>query len=186
MVTATLRPIYVREVVLDDLKHNATVHRVVNDAYRSEGGWTTEKDMVKGDRASVEDIENAVRCNGKPNFLMYAFERSDHGEELVVGTIQIQPCNGGTEAEIGLFSVSPAHQSRGIGGKLLSAALQKMEQLGYENAVIQVLENRQDILAWYQKMGFVKTGERMPFVWPEKLKIQGLHFLILKKPMITV
>lgn len=121
--------------------------------------------------------------NGKPNTLLFAFEQVGNTES-VVGTVQIQPSEEHpNEAEVGLFSVSPTHQSCGIGGKLVRAAMEEMKILGFEYATMHVLENRPEILTWYKKLGYTETGERIPFVWPEMLKVKDLHFLTLKKPL---
>ncbi|KAI7857153.1 acyl-CoA N-acyltransferase [Circinella umbellata] len=178
--------IYVREVVLDDLKHNKAVHETINGAYRSEGGWTTEKDLVSGERVTIEDIDEFVRTNGKPNTLLYAFDTSGASEEVIekiVGTVQIQVTKDSQEAELGLFAVSPSQQSRGVGGLLVRSAFEKMKELGYKVAMIHVLETRIDLLNWYRKLGFEETGERIPFVWPEMLKVKDVCFITLKKQL---
>lgn len=172
-------PITVRLAELNDLKHVPAATVVINNAYRSEGGWTTEKDIVGGQRCTEKDMTEFIKDNGKPNTLLFAFEGQD-----VVGTVQIQPSHESPkEAEVGLFSVSPLHQSRGIGGKLVRQALSEMSALGFDTAVMHVLENRPELLSWYKKLGFQETGERIPFVWPEMLKVKDIHFLTLKKPL---
>ncbi|CEP18956.1 hypothetical protein [Parasitella parasitica] len=170
--------ISIRSVVATDVQYKDEAAKVVNAAYRSEGGWTTEKDIVSGERCTAEMMQDFILQNGKPHTLFFAFD-----QDQVVGTVQIQysPEHPG-EAEIGLFSVSPTHQSRGIGGKLVRQAMQEMPRLGYHTAMMHVLENRPEILAWYKKLGFFETGERIPFIWPEMLKVdKDLHFLTLKK-----
>ncbi|KAL7315722.1 hypothetical protein PS15m_004902 [Mucor circinelloides] len=170
--------ISIRTVTSADVKYKEEAAKVVNAAYRSEGGWTTEKDIVSGERCTVDMMEKFILDNGKPHTLLFAFD-----QDQLVGTVQIQhaPEHPG-EAEIGLFSVSPAHQSRGIGGKLVRQAMLEMHQLGYHTAMMHVLENRPEILTWYKKLGFTETGERIPFVWPEMLKVdKDVHFLTLKK-----
>jgi ribosomal protein S18 acetylase RimI-like enzyme len=145
-----------------------------------EGGWTTESKIVQGERATTEEIDQVIQCNRAPNILLLAFMSTDAGEE-VVGTVQVQHKEGDDEAEIGLFSVSPKRQSGGIGGKLIREAIRVIkEDLQYKHAFVHVLENRTDILAWYRKLGFKETGERIAFVWPEKLLVSDLHFLTLK------
>ncbi|GAA5815250.1 hypothetical protein MFLAVUS_008756 [Mucor flavus] len=172
-------PITVTVVDSNDLKYVTAATAVVNNAYRSEGGWTTEQHIVSGQRCTEEDMTSFITENGKPNTLLFALEQDN-----VVGTVQIQPSHEApNEAEIGLFSVSPLHQSRGIGGKLIRQAMSEMKILGFNTAVMHVLENRPEILSWYKKLGFEETGERIPFVWPEMLKIKDLHFLTLKKAL---
>lgn len=172
-------PITVRVVELNDLKHVSAASIVVNNAYRSEGGWTTEKDIVGGQRCTDQDITKFIKENGKPNTTLFAFENDN-----VVGTVQIQPSHESpNEAEIGLFSVSPLHQSRGIGGKLVRQAMSEMSTLGFDTAVMHVLENRPELISWYKKLGFEESGERIPFVWPEMLKVKDVHFLTIKKSL---
>lgn len=129
-------------------------------------------------RCTEEDMKKFIEESGKPNTLLFAFE-----EDSVVGTVQIQPsADHPHEAEIGLFAVSPLHQSRGIGGNLIRNAMLEMKEQGYTSAFLHVLENRPEILTWYRKLGFQETGERVPFIWTEKLKFdKSLHFLTLKK-----
>lgn len=170
-------PITVRLVGPSDLKNVKEATAVVNNAYRSEGGWTTEQHIVSGERCTEKDMTEYIAENGKPNTLLFAFEN-----DTIVGTVQIQPNHEApNEAEVGLFSVSPLHQSRGIGGKLIRQAMSEMKTLGFDTAVMHVLENRPEILSWYKKLGFEETGERIPFIWPEMLKVKDLHFLTLKK-----
>ncbi|KAG2208685.1 hypothetical protein INT47_007784 [Mucor saturninus] len=172
-------PIVVREVNIDDLKHVSAATLVVNQAYRCEGGWTTEKEIVSGLRCTEQDMAYYMTHHGQPDILFFAFENTD-----IVGTIKIQPVKDTNEAEIGLFAVSPFHQSRGIGGQLIRNSLLTMAKLGFETAVIQVLENRPDIIAWYRKLGFENLlGERIPFGWPEKSLVHDLHVLILRKKL---
>ncbi|KAI8331244.1 acyl-CoA N-acyltransferase [Chlamydoabsidia padenii] len=101
---------------------------------------------------------------------------------VVVGTVQLQP-EGPEEAGIGLLSVDHRYQSRGIGGRLVRAAMEEMKVRGYKKAVLHVLETRAELLLWYKKIGFVETGEKEPFVWPELLKVKSIGFLVLKKSL---
>ncbi|CAO3621215.1 unnamed protein product [Cunninghamella blakesleeana] len=172
--------IIVRKVVVEDLVNKLQIQKVVNAAYRAEGGWTTEKDLVQGERATTEDIEKCIQ--DEINIMLLAIEKKGDQEERVVGTIQIQHDNK-EEAELGLFSVEPTLQSKGIGGKLVRAAFEEMKERGYKRAVMHVIEVRTEILAWYKKLGFEPTGERIPFVWPELLKIPDTHFITLKRAL---
>ncbi|KAI7890036.1 uncharacterized protein EV154DRAFT_422742 [Mucor mucedo] len=124
-------------------------------------------DDLKHVSAATLVVNQAYRCEGE-----------------IVGTIKIQPLKDTNEAEIGLFAVSPIHQSRGVGGQLIRNSLLTMIKLGFDTAVIQVLENRPDIIAWYRKLGFENLlGERIPFGWPEKSLVHDLHVLILRKKL---
>ena len=140
------------------------------------GGWTSEKDMVREPRVSVQDVENLIRNSGNPNTLIFAFE-----ENHVVGTALLQPSlEKSGEVEIALYCVSVNHQSRGIVGKLLRHSIEEVKKLGFRTAYLKVLENRLDILAFYAKYGFQDSGERLPYFWPERLMVEA-RFAILKK-----
>ncbi|KAG1148666.1 hypothetical protein G6F37_003209 [Rhizopus arrhizus] len=172
--------IIVRKATLDDIKYAKEASAVVNQAYRSKGGWTTEEDFVAGERCTEEQMQSFIRESGNPHTLLFAVEHP----HKIVGTVQIQTSpEHPSMAEVALFSVSPYEQSRGIGSQLIRAALTEMKEMGMTHAMLHVLEIRQELLKWYKKLGFEETGESVPYVWPEKLKINGLHLLILKKAL---
>ncbi|KAI8085085.1 acyl-CoA N-acyltransferase [Halteromyces radiatus] len=182
MVQDTSSVIIVRQATLADLEIKEDIQKIINGAYRSKGGWTDESALVNGQRATLEDMETHIKDT--VNVLFLAFEKKAGEDQMtVVGTVQIQP-DGPDEAEIGLLSVDQSLQSRGIGGRLVRTAMDEMKIRGYKRAVIHVLDVRTEILAWYRKLGFVETGERTPFVWPELLKVKSLEFLVLKKSLI--
>lgn len=140
------------------------------------GGWTSEKDLVREPRVSVQDVEKLIINSGNPNTLLFAFE-----EDHVVGTAVLQPSlERAGEAEIALYCVSVNHQSRGIGAKLLLYSMDEVKRLGYHTAYLKVLENRPEVLAFYAKHGFTDSGERIPYHWPERLMVDT-QFAILKK-----
>ncbi len=77
--------------------------------------------------------------------------------------IQVEPL-GPNEAEIGMFSVDPDQQSQGIGRKLLDQAESfAREKLGAKTTVMHVIDIREDLLTWYARMGYEKTGVKVPF-----------------------
>lgn len=126
-----------------------------------------------------QDMVNCIKENGNPYTLLFAMEA-----DTIVGTIQVQPSEKvAHEAEFRLFSVSPFHQSKGIGGKLLKSALEEMKATNKTHCVIRVFENRPELLNWYKKLGFVETGDRIPYPWPERLQTPNLDFLVMKKPL---
>ncbi|KAI8886325.1 acyl-CoA N-acyltransferase, partial [Backusella circina FSU 941] len=173
--------IIVRKAILTDVRFVKEAAAAINYAYRSEDGWTTEKDLVSGVRCSEDDLIQFIQESGRVSTLFFAFEGNT---ETVVGTIQIHSNKDHPkDAKVALFSVSPSYQSRGIGGKLIRAAMEEMKNLGFEYATLQVLENRPEILNWYKKLGFIEMGEPVPFVRPDLLIMKDLRLLNLKKPL---
>ncbi|KAG0017121.1 hypothetical protein BGZ80_008606 [Entomortierella chlamydospora] len=177
------------------------IHSVINRAYRSEGGWTTEAHLVSEERITTEELKEALV--DKINPLLLAFD-SESGEPL--GTIQLEPVEhypdfGVYQKEgyapsyvetlskdkqilLGLFSVDPTQQSRGIGRKLVEAALHHAkENMNRTQCVVYVLHMRQELINWYKKLGFVDYGEKVPFPDASRVKQDDAHFLVLRMPL---
>ena len=67
-------------------------------------------------------------------------------------------------AEIGLFSVDPDEQGLGIGSKLLDAAeAHAREKMGVARANVWVISVRDDLIAWYERRRYERTGKVAPF-----------------------
>ena len=70
---------------------------------------------------------------------------------------------------------------------MLKHALAHGKSLGLVNAVIHVVNVRQDIMSWYQRVGFVPNGETCPFPTlsdPCTSKpLIDLFLVTLKKPL---
>ncbi|OZJ02786.1 hypothetical protein BZG36_03490 [Bifiguratus adelaidae] len=176
--------IYIRPCVPADAVHVPQVCKMIYAAYRSEASWTTEAHIVSGERISEENLREFIEDNHQPDILLFAFQRSTDLSvpDRVVGTIQLEPKPDHDEALIGLLSVDPTFQSKGIGSKLVRTALEySKKDLKLSKGVIWVLRNRDDILKWYTRMGFVDSGSTQPFPWPELLKQKDMHFKVLKK-----
>ena len=87
-------------------------------------------------------------------------------------------------AELGLFAVDPSAQSRGIGGRLLEAQAELLRDAGVDVLVIQVLQSRPELHAWYERHGFTRTGRSVPFAGNvDWLKVSGLGMDIMERPL---
>ena len=65
---------------------------------------------------------------------------------------------------VGLLSVQPRAQSAGIGTRLLRAAESHVRtELGLAASAVWVVSARDELLAWYERAGYVRTGETHPF-----------------------
>ncbi|KAG0208069.1 hypothetical protein BGX28_000889 [Mortierella sp. GBA30] len=193
--------VVVRLAKPEDEAHINEIHSVINRAYRSEGGWTTEAHLVKEERITIEDLRLALA--DKVNPLLLAFD-SESGQPL--GTLQLEPAehypdfgeykNEGyaptyvetvpkdQQVFLGLFSVDPSQQSRGIGRKLVEAALDHSEnEMKRLQCVVYVLYMRDELIAWYKKLGFVDHGEKVPFPDVNKIKHEDTHFSVLRLPL---
>jgi ribosomal protein S18 acetylase RimI-like enzyme len=86
---------------------------------------------------------------------------------------------------LGMLSVSPAHQAYGIGKQLMAAAEAHARRLGHSGLLISVISVRHELLAWYERHGFRRTGETVDFPRDTRFGIpkQELELLVLRKEL---
>lgn len=141
---------------------------LVAHAYRGTGGepgWTTEAHLFTGPRADAALVRETMRSPA--NTLIVAEESgsivgcctvTDQGETDQGRTDQ------GRTAYFGLFAVSPNVQGAGLGKALLAEAERvARETLGATAMIMTVISTRDDLLAWYERRGYRRTGEITPF-----------------------
>lgn len=127
---------------------------LVNRAYRGEGGWTNESHLIGGPRTGVADVEELMR---DPSGVILT---SWDGNELA-GCVYLK-----TESPhlyLGMLSVSPTAQGAGIGKRLMAAGMEHARRQECTAVRITVISVREELIAWYERQGFRRTGEVLPF-----------------------
>lgn len=88
-------------------------------------------------------------------------------------------------AQIAMFAVRPTLQGAGIGKALLAEAERVARARGAVTAEMSVIEQRTELLAWYARRGYHRTGHTEPFPYgnprfgsPQR---DDLRFLVLEK-----
>lgn len=146
--------------------------QLVNSAYRGESsrsGWTTEADLIAGNvRIDKPSLEEVYHLEGSV-ILTYV-----EGDKLV-GTVNLQQKKD--HLYLGMFSVAPTHQNAGIGKKLLKAAEEYALHLVLPSIQMSVISVRHELISWYQRNGYVDTGERIPF---KEDGMSGKHLRVLE------
>jgi ribosomal protein S18 acetylase RimI-like enzyme len=136
----------------------ALVARLTNSAYRgdsSRAGWTTEADLLDGQRTDVEEILNLI---GRPSTIVLLCLLEDE----VVGSVNLQLENGA--AYLGMLVVKPTLQARGIGKELIRAAEKEARAAwGIDRMTMTVISFRPELVAFYERRGYRLTGESRPF-----------------------
>jgi ribosomal protein S18 acetylase RimI-like enzyme len=173
---------------------------LVESAYRGESsraGWTTEADLLDGQRTDREDVLQAMASPASKIVLAQpaptkdraqpAHPEQEHALPELLGSVLVQRDLAGI-AHIGMFAVRPSLQSRGLGSALLQEAERvAREEFQATRAEMTVIEQRLDILAWYQRRGYRPTGATEPFPYGNPRfglpRRPDLRFLVLAKTL---
>lgn len=151
---------------------------LVNSAYRgdeSKQGWTTEADMLDGTRIDEAALRDLIQKSGT-TVLKYA----ENG--ALLGCVELR--NEGSKLYLGMLSVKPNTQGKGIGKKLLQAGEEHAKQLGCSAITMTVIDGRQELIDWYIRHGYILTGEHKPFTVPDArwgIQKKKLEFVVLEK-----
>ncbi|HET7569300.1 MAG TPA: GNAT family N-acetyltransferase [Gammaproteobacteria bacterium] len=141
----------------------AAIHGLVESAYRGEAsraGWTTEADFLDGQRIDCEGIRDAI---GKPDSYVLLAERDD----VTVACAHIE--RRGDACYFGMFAVRPEMQGAGLGKALLTEAERRAQALWQSQTMrMTVIDLREDLIAWYLRRGYRRTGEHAPFPYGQE------------------
>ncbi|TAM59008.1 MAG: GNAT family N-acetyltransferase [Rhodanobacter sp.] len=155
---------------------------LVQSAYRgdaSRAGWTTEADLLDGQRIDPEGVTQVI---GKPDSRVLLAERNGR----LIACCQIE--KQGDTGYFGMFSVVPGEQGSGLGKQVLAEAERlAREQWQCRAMRMTVIEQRGDLIAWYERRGYRRSGEYQPFPYGDERfgipRRDDLRFEVLVKPM---
>lgn len=159
-----------------------TLVSLINLAYRGESareGWTHESDLVQGlIRTDEATVSRLVR---DPDGTVLKYLDDQH---RLVGCVHLQ--RQGERLYLGMLSVQPRLQGRGIGKALLAESEAYARQHGCGTIFMRVISARQELTAWYLRHGYRPTGTRTPFVVDPKygVAVQPLEFVVLEKRVV--
>jgi ribosomal protein S18 acetylase RimI-like enzyme len=152
---------------------------LVNACYRGESsrrGWTSEADLLDGTRTDREEVEALIDQEGA--MILLCIDGTD-----VIGSVHLQL--SGTECHLGMLVVRPDLQGRGIGRRLMQAAESTAQQKwGVTKMSMTIISLRHELIAFYERRGYRRTGQRKPFVADGRHGIpraQGIEFEVLEK-----
>ncbi|MFF9038710.1 GNAT family N-acetyltransferase [Streptomyces sp. NPDC014892] len=136
---------------------------LIESAYRgdsSRAGWTTEADILEGQRTDPEGVLAVIKA---PDSRLLTVER----DGTVVACCQLE--HRGAHAYFGMFAVSPALQGAGL-GKVIIAEAERIvrETWGATEMHMTVISVRDDLIAWYERRGYRRTGRMTPFPYGDE------------------
>lgn len=159
------------------------LHALIESAYRGEAsrvGWTTEADLLDGQRTDPDDLAAILADSGQAMLTAWT-------DDTLVGCILIAGRGEGV-GYFGMLSVSPTLQSAGLGRRLVAAAEAAMaDRFGARRVRIQVFPQRDTLMAWYERLGYRATGETAPFPYGDPRfglpRREDLHFVVMEKAL---
>src|SRR5580658_1824004 len=161
----------------------APIVQLINLSFRGigpEASWNSEGDFIEGQRLTESLLREDLAA--KPDALLLTYREDPNGELL--GTVWLEQKNDGVWY-LGLLTVRPDLQSRQMGRALLAAAEDFAKQRGACRIRMSVVNVRNTLIAWYERRGYLLTGETQPFPYDDQrfgtpLR-DDLHFVLLEK-----
>jgi len=139
---------------------------LIESAYRgdaSRAGWTTEADLLAGQRTDPEGVREVITAPGSR--LLVVESVTPEGAEIVA-CCQLQK----REAYVyfGMFSVLPRLQGAGVGKAVIAEAERIALAWGAAEIRMTVIRQRVDLIAFYERRGFGRTGRFEPFPYGDE------------------
>ncbi|MET8645503.1 GNAT family N-acetyltransferase [Streptomyces sp. NPDC004096] len=156
---------------------------LIESAYRgdsSRAGWTTEADILEGQRTDAEGVLEVIKS---PDSRLLTVER----DGAVVACCQLE--HRGDSAYFGMFAVSPVLQGAGLGKEIIAEAERAARaDWGVTQMQMTVISVREDLIAWYERRGYRRTGQMSPFPYGDERfgvpQRDDLQFELLVKPLV--
>ncbi|MFG2983740.1 GNAT family N-acetyltransferase [Streptomyces sp. NPDC048258] len=160
MSTANPAALSFRSAVEADVRELVAL---VESAYRgdaSRGGWTTEADYLEGQRTDADGVRQIIEA---PDGTLVVVERA--GE--LVACCQLE--HRGDHAYFGMFAVRPGLQGAGLGKEILAEAERRARDTwGAKEMRMTVVNVREELIAYYVRRGYRRTGELSPFPYGDE------------------
>ncbi len=140
-----------------DIKDSVGISTLVNSAYRGESskqGWTTEADLLGGQRTDpakiqemIEDPDSHIELaekDGKLNGCVYLKKEKD-------------------VLYFGMLTVNPILQNQGIGKILLNRIEELAQAWTIKTIRMTVISVRKELIDYYERRGYKRTGKTESF-----------------------
>lgn len=161
----------------------AAIVALVESAYRGDSGrrgWTTESELLDGRRTDDEAVAELIRRPGSCILL------AEHDGQLLASShVERQ----GESGYFGMFAVAPDRQTGGVGKAVLAEAERMAHDDWHCRAMrMTVIEQRSELIGWYERRGYRRTGEYQPFPYGDERfgipRRDDLRFEVLAKDLV--
>jgi N-acetylglutamate synthase-like GNAT family acetyltransferase len=159
------------------------LHALVESAYRGDSarrGWTHEADLLGGQRTDTDDLAAIIAALDQALLL-------DEVDGVLLGCVHLTQI-GEDRAYLGMFTVSPERQGEGRGKAILAAAESHAAgAMGVRVMEMSVIAQRPELIAWYERRGYARTGATRPFPMEDPRfglpQRDDLSFVVLEKAL---
>jgi GNAT superfamily N-acetyltransferase len=155
----------------------------VNAGYRGESskrGWTTEAGILGGQRTDSDKMREMIGEGDSRVELAHAEDGT------LVGCVYLKK-EPGSSCYLGMLTVDPARQAEGIGKLIMAHSDAVARAWGCRRMRMTVISVRGELVAYYERRGYAKTGAAEPFPEDDPRfglpKVPGLTFVELAKPL---
>jgi GNAT superfamily N-acetyltransferase len=159
-----------RQAARADLPAMVALVNVASSGDGGTAGWTHEAHLFRGNRTDEAEVAQLFAAPGARFVLSM-----DAGDVVACAYLRAT----GKDAYLGMLSVHPRQQGRGLGSELIAECERiARAELGCGRLRITVItSHRPDIVAFYERRGFARTGHFKSFDRKQALegrKVEGM------------
>lgn len=175
------------KLIKANFSHSYQIADLVNSAYRgdiSKIGWTTEAELLDGQRTDFEAINEII---AHPNEEIFILQQQE--SEKIFGCVLFKKFTEQNELKgyLGMLTVSPFLQGHGYGKVLVQKVEERAQELKCSLIKMTVISKRTELIQWYEKQGYFKNGEIENFPYGNDRfgipKRNDLEFVVLTKKL---
>lgn len=168
----------IRRATLEDVDR---IVALVESAYRGDqgrAGWTTEADMLEGQRTDAREVRAIIEAFPKQRVLLL------EEDGTLRACARLDSAEG--HAYLGMIAVDPTLQAKGYGRTIIKEAERvALMEFGQHAVHMTVISIRAELIAWYERLGYVRTGATEPFPYGDARfgvpKRDDLVFVVMEK-----